>query len=46
MKCKLLHYFESHPIRVITSFGLGEIVENCLATGRIPSGHSSSWGLT
>jgi hypothetical protein len=35
MKCKLLDYFESHPIRVVTSFGLGEVVGNRLTTGRI-----------
>jgi hypothetical protein len=40
MKHKLLHYFESHLIRVVTSFGLGEIVENRLATGRI-----AKWAL-
>jgi hypothetical protein len=34
-KRKLLHYFESRPIRVITSFRLGEIIGNCLAMGRI-----------
>jgi hypothetical protein len=26
MKRKLLHYFESHPVRVVTSHGLGEII--------------------
>jgi hypothetical protein len=35
MKRKLLHYFESHPTHVVTSFGLEEIVRNCLTTGRI-----------
>jgi uncharacterized protein with ATP-grasp and redox domains len=25
MKCKLLHYFESHPVCVVISQGLGEI---------------------
>jgi hypothetical protein len=34
---KLMHYFESRPIRVVISFGLGEIVGNRLA-------HLSSWG--
>jgi hypothetical protein len=34
-KCKLLHYFESHLVHVVTSHGLAEIVRNCLATGRI-----------
>jgi hypothetical protein len=27
-KLKLLHYFENHPIRVVTSFGLKEIIGN------------------
>jgi hypothetical protein len=40
MKHKLLHYFESHPIRVVTSFGLGEIIGNRLATGR-----NAKWAL-
>jgi hypothetical protein len=40
MKHKLLHYFESHPIHVVTSFGLGEILGNHLATGRI-----AKWAL-
>jgi hypothetical protein len=35
MKRKLLHYFKSHPICVVTSFGLGEIIGNHLSTGRI-----------
>jgi hypothetical protein len=39
-KLKLLHYFESHSICVVTSFGLGEIVGNCLTTGRI-----AKWAL-
>jgi hypothetical protein len=34
-KRKLLHYFKSHPIYVVTTFGLGEIVRNCLAMRRI-----------
>jgi hypothetical protein len=32
---KLLHYFESHSVCVVTSHGLGEIVENHLTKGRI-----------
>jgi hypothetical protein len=40
MKRKLLHYFESHPICVVTSFVLGEGVGNRLATGRI-----TKWAL-
>jgi hypothetical protein len=34
-KCKLLHHFERHSIRVVTSYGLGKIIGNCLAMGRI-----------
>jgi hypothetical protein len=37
---KLLHYFEIHPICVVISFGLGEIIRNCLTTGRI-----AKWAL-
>jgi hypothetical protein len=40
MKRKLLHYFKSHPIRVVTSFGLGEIIGNQLIMGRI-----AKWAL-
>ena len=32
---KLRHYFESHPVTVVTSFPLGEIVHNREASGRI-----------
>jgi hypothetical protein len=39
-KHKLLHYFESHTIRMLTSFGLREIIKNCLAMGRI-----AKWAL-
>jgi hypothetical protein len=35
MKHKLLHYFESQPVHVVMSHGLGEIVENCLTIRRI-----------
>jgi hypothetical protein len=34
MKHKLLHYFDSHPIRVVTSHRLGEIVGNCITMRR------------
>jgi hypothetical protein len=34
-KCMLLHYFDSYPVRVVTSLRLGEIIRNRLATGRI-----------
>ena len=32
---KLRHYFESHPVIVVTSFPLGEIVHNWEASGRV-----------
>jgi hypothetical protein len=44
-KCKLLHYFESHPIRVVTSFGLGKIIWNQLATGSIAKWELELMGL-
>jgi hypothetical protein len=40
MKHKLLHYFESHLVHVVTSHGLKEIVGNRLATGRM-----AKWAL-
>ena len=33
-KRKLRHYFESHPVTVVTSFPLGKVVQNQDATGR------------
>jgi hypothetical protein len=32
---KLRHYFEAHPITVVSSFTLGEIIRNPDAAGRI-----------
>jgi ribonuclease HI len=32
---KLRHYFEAHPITVVSSFPLGEIIHNSAAAGRI-----------
>ena len=32
---KLCHYFEAHPVTVVSSFPLGEIVHNREVTGRI-----------
>ena len=32
---KLRHYFESHPMTVVSSFPLGEIIQNREASGRI-----------
>jgi hypothetical protein len=40
MKRKLLHYFESHPVRVVTSHELWEIVGNHHAMGKI-----AKWAL-
>ena len=34
-QCKLRHYFEAHPVTVVSSFPLGEIVHNREVTGRI-----------
>jgi hypothetical protein len=44
-KRKLLHYFESHPICVVTSYGLGENIGNRLATGRIAKWALNPMGL-
>ena len=32
---KLRHYFGSHPVTVVSSFSLGEVIQNKDATGRI-----------
>jgi hypothetical protein len=32
---KLRHYFEGHPVTVVSSFPLGEIIQNLDAAGRI-----------
>jgi hypothetical protein len=32
---KLRHYFEAHPVTVVSSFPLGEIIRNLDAAGRI-----------
>jgi hypothetical protein len=34
-KRKLRHYFESHPVMVVSSFPLSEVIQNGDATGRI-----------
>jgi hypothetical protein len=39
-KRKLRHYFESHLVTVVTSFPLGEVVQNCDTTGRV-----AKWAL-
>jgi hypothetical protein len=45
-KRKLLHYFENHPIHVITHMGSGKSSGTASPRGGSPSGLSSSWGLT
>ena len=37
---KLRHYFESHPVMVVTSFPLGKVIQNRDAIGRI-----TKWAL-
>ena len=39
-KRKLRHYFESHPMTVMTSFPLGEVIHSQDATGR-----TAKWAL-
>jgi hypothetical protein len=34
-RCKLRHYFEAHPVTVVSSFLLGEIIQNPDAASRI-----------
>jgi hypothetical protein len=34
-RCKLHHYFEAHPVTVVSSFPLGEIIQNPDAASRI-----------
>jgi hypothetical protein len=34
-RCKLRHYFEAHPVTMVSSFLLGEIIRNPDAAGRI-----------
>ena len=41
---KLRHYFESHPVTVVSSFPLAEIIHNREASGRIAKWPSSLWG--
>ena len=34
-RCKLRHYFDAHPVAVVSKFPLGEIIQSPEATGRI-----------
>ena len=40
-KRKLCHYFESHPVTVVTSFPLGEVTKTGIPQEESRSGHSS-----
>jgi hypothetical protein len=39
-KCKLRHYFDAHPITVVSKYPLGEVIQNPEAEGRI-----AKWAL-
>jgi hypothetical protein len=39
-KCKLRHYFDAHPITVVSKYPLGEVIQNPKAEGRI-----AKWAL-
>ena len=39
-KRKLCHYFESHPVMVVTTFPLSEVIQNQNVMGRI-----TKWAL-
>jgi len=39
-KCKLWHYFDAHPMVVMSSSGLGDVIKNQESTSRI-----AKWGL-
>jgi ribonuclease HI len=39
-KCKLQHYFDAHPITVVSKYLLGEVIQNPKAEGRI-----AKWAL-
>jgi hypothetical protein len=43
---KLRHYFEAHPVTVVSSFPLGEIIRNLNAAGRIAKWYMELMGET
>ncbi|XP_066334027.1 uncharacterized protein [Miscanthus floridulus] len=45
-KRKLRHYFDGHPMVVISSSGLGDVINNRESTAASPSVSSSSWAST
>jgi hypothetical protein len=45
-RCKLWHYFEAHPVMVVSSFPLGEIIHNSNAAGRIAKWYVELMGET
>jgi hypothetical protein len=45
VKRKLLHYFEAHPIQVVNSSDLGEVVGNRNTMGRVAKWTAKLMGL-
>jgi hypothetical protein len=43
-KRKLRHYFDAHPITVVSEYPLGEVIQNPEAEGRIAKGELELMG--